>query len=193
MLSHPVQLEEAFSKLYMTAIADLAGLINGIQVNHTRDFEGGVQGRLSQRGVVRPQLIEKSLVEQEQQLVIRITLRDATYRWYTPLTGAVTGIIIDATGTHFVPALNGYIFEQDGPLIWGPDQLSDTQSNKTGAWLYAPSIQHAMTLPLIGERPVILRALPQTANSTIILNPTDSKRLESHEELLKKNRIAIVY
>ncbi len=71
--------------------------------------------------------------------------------------------------------------------------MSNIDMNRTGAWLYSPSIALAKAIPLMGDRPMVVKATTNTQGNEITINENDSRLLNENRTVLSKNRICVVY
>ena len=189
----PVALRLATEKLYIKTVGLLNEQKHGVNVKSHRGDNGYHESVLSSRGIVRPQKISQRIFESSGHTFLEMTMRDATYRYIYPLASEYTGLIIDARGLPYDPALYGFLFTNDGELVWGPGELKATQMNRSGAWIYAHSLEKAKEYPLIGARPLIIKALPATKNADIYISKSDYDKVREHEKILGDNRICIVF
>lgn len=90
-----------------------------------------------------------------------------------------TGIIIDVRGNRFVPSMTPELQQADGKLIYPStqDKKSLIASGKLLS-LFSRSIEHAMNHPIVGDKPLLLKAkVDNKEPSNVRLTAQNSARL----------------
>ena len=72
-------------------------------------------------------------------------------------SGGVTGIIIDGKGLGLRPAMSPRILNQDGSIVYGPNQYSRDYAASNGVVGYAKTIEQAKKDPRVQGNPMVIR------------------------------------
>jgi len=112
---------------------------------------------------------------------------------------AYTGLIIDAHGLGVNPSMSPKIFDEEGTEIYGTVEVSPDFVNTNGILGYANSIKHAIEEGLVGDHPLIIRALrldPHPIKGNLIVSESDGKLILTEnmiEGFLYNYRVAVVW
>jgi len=97
-------------------------------------------------------------------------------------TGAPTGLVIDARGSNFIPSMSPKLRRLRAGIIY-PGQRDQQQFAERGQLvsLFTRDVETATQHPLVGERPVVLKALRTWGDTRteIVLNSDASTQLEA--------------
>ena len=74
-----------------------------------------------------------------------------------PISGGVTGIIIDGKGLGLRPAMSPRIMNQSGSVVYGPGQYSRDYAASNGVVGYAKSLEQAKADPRVQGNPLVIR------------------------------------
>jgi hypothetical protein len=103
-----------------------------------------------------------------------------------------TGLVIDARGLSVTPALQPRILDEAGKVLYGAAYLSDDARKSKGVASYFQSLDSAKKSPVVGEKPLVIKAA-KVNGSDVILSADDIKKLaESNNAYLAEGRVAIV-
>ncbi len=107
-----------------------------------------------------------------------------------------SGLILDVRGHRFLPSMTPSLKQPDGSIIYPSLQDKDTlvSSGKLLA-LFSRSIEFAMNHPIVGDRPLLLKASADTtAPTNVKLSAQNSQRLVAlaRQEFFKTPKIIIV-
>ena len=114
-----------------------------------------------------------------------------------PVSGGVTGIIIDGSGLGLRPAMSPQVLNQSGSVLYGPGQYNRDYAAANGVVGYAKTIEQAKKDPRVQGNPLVLRGASAsgTASADVIISNTDAGKLASADRsanLLKDCRIMFV-
>ena len=109
---------------------------------------------------------------------------------------AGTGLIIDATGTNYVPALAPQLAAADGTVVYSRQNAAKGWVHKHGIAGFQNSLDAARSDPRIGPRPVIVRAVPDKSRPQwLILSAADAGKQDLIRQMptaLSQCRVVIV-
>jgi hypothetical protein len=110
---------------------------------------------------------------------------------------AYTGVLFDARGVDFNPALFPRIVNEDARVVYGPEFFIATYAAARGPVGYYSSISAAQTDDRVGYNPLRINAIrPAGKNNTdLVITNSDARRLHSslsNLKLLERCRVVIV-
>ena len=110
---------------------------------------------------------------------------------------AYTGMIVDARGLIFKPAMLLKLVDERNQEVYGPKYASRECAVRWGFCEYTDQIDSAKTFKRLGNNPIMVRGLriKTPGSSTIVISDTDVSKIRSnaaHLVFLKKCRVVIV-
>jgi hypothetical protein len=111
--------------------------------------------------------------------------------------GSYTGIVVDARGIQFSPAMAPVIVDEKTREVYGSAFVSREFAVQQGMAGYSRDMQAAGQEPRVSGNPLIIKGLGTVENSpsTIIISNADASKIKSaseHISFLKKCRVMIV-
>lgn len=112
---------------------------------------------------------------------------------------AYTGLIIDAHGLGVYPAMSPKIYDEEGIEIYGTVEVSPDFVNTNGILGYANTIKQAIEEGLVGDNPLIIRALrldSHPVKGNLIVSRNDGKLVLTENMIsgfLYDYKVAIVW
>jgi hypothetical protein len=108
-----------------------------------------------------------------------------------------TGVVVDARGTRFAPALVPRIVDENGDEVFGAAFASREFAVQRGMVGYTSDMGKAIKNPRVTDRPMTIKGLPTKGPGygDIIVSVSDANRLRgnfNHLVFLKKCRVMIV-
>jgi hypothetical protein len=108
-----------------------------------------------------------------------------------------TGMVVDARGTGFTPAMAPRIVDENGEEVFGPAFASREFAVQSGMVGYAFEMAKALKNPRVTDHPMTLKGLntKSLGNCDIVVSISDANRLRSNFNnlsFLKKCRVMIV-
>jgi hypothetical protein len=108
-----------------------------------------------------------------------------------------TGIVVDARGIQFSPAMAPVIVDEKTREVYGSAFVSREFAVQQGMAGYSRDMQTAGQNPRVSGNPLIIKGLGTVANrpSTIIISNADASKIKSaseHISLLKRCRVMII-
>jgi hypothetical protein len=110
-----------------------------------------------------------------------------------------TGLVVDARGTRFEPALAPRIVDENGDEVFGSAFASREFAVQRGMVGYASNMGKALKNPRVMDRPMTIKGLTTTSEGSshcnIIVSVSDANRLRgnfNHLAFLKKCRVMVV-
>ncbi len=110
-----------------------------------------------------------------------------------------TGLIIDAHGLDIRPTMSPKIFDEEGTEIYGTVEVCPEFVIEKGILGYANSIKEAIDEDIVGEHPLIVRALrldDDPINGNLIISEEDGKLIITENMIngfLYDYKVAIVW
>lgn len=103
-----------------------------------------------------------------------------------------TGLVIDARALKVVRALSPRLLDAEGKALYAASVLSEDAREKHAAASYYGSLDEATKSALVGEKPLVVKAV-RAEGSDLVLDPAEAKKLgEINTAFLAEGRVAIV-
>jgi hypothetical protein len=115
----------------------------------------------------------------------------------TPEIIEITGVVIDVSGSQFIPSLDPKIRKASGDILY-PTKKDATNIINTGQLvsLFATNVDFAMEHPMVGNSPVLLKARQtwKEHSTEIVLSDSDAQKMAFlvSQDLLKNTNVIIV-
>ncbi len=114
-----------------------------------------------------------------------------------PISGSITGLIIDARGVGARPAMSPKIVDQNGGVVYGPSSFTRDYAIKFGVAGYSKDIETAKSDPRVVGNPLIVRGIGvQGSNGTDIVvangDAATIRRAESSGKVLSSCKVMII-
>lgn len=160
-------------------------------------FFGNIIGTAHASNLAPKQSDIASKLEQLTQRVAELEKRIATNIPDVTQDIEITGVVIDVSGSQFIPSLDPKIRKASGDILY-PTQKNATNIINNGQLvsLFATNVDFAMEHPMVGASPLLLKAR-QTWKSNlteILLSGSDADRMAYlvEHELLENTNVIIV-
>ncbi|UCH96929.1 MAG: hypothetical protein JSV88_08785 [Candidatus Aminicenantes bacterium] len=109
-----------------------------------------------------------------------------------PPTQNYTGCLIDARGLALKPILAPSILNENKKKLYGIGVIPDVFTNGAIVDYLSGDIEKAKTYPKIGNHPLVVKAIKVVNDSDIMISKVDAMKLSLLDELLEKQKVAIL-
>jgi len=109
-----------------------------------------------------------------------------------------TGLIVDARELKVDPSKSPHLYDNTGREIYGTMDIDPDYVEKVGIVQYANTIYDAITQDLVGDNPIVVRAIRRGAHpykSDIVISADDGKwikRADQNSLFLEKLKVVFV-
>ena len=105
-----------------------------------------------------------------------------------------TGVVVDAKGLQLEPALAPRLLRETGEVAYGAAFVQHEALQQRGIAAYAPSLDAALRLERVGDKPLVLRALRLWGDNRVdlVLKDDDAARLATLGGALAEGRVVLV-
>lgn len=100
-----------------------------------------------------------------------------------PITGPVTGLLVDVRGLGFEPCMAPSLGAAEGPAVWNASMLSEEAVRRAAPVIYVTDPADPRAYARAGEHPLFLAATAATSSCAIELSPADAATLASTPDL----------
>ncbi len=191
----------------MDAFRNLLEQAKGVQISAgrtvgeamaTEEIRGRVEGVIRGFKVVNKRYYSDSGVEMDVEVPLSALMSalappaNTAIAVNTQGTQKYTGLVVDARALGVKPVLAPRLLDGAGKPVYGPEALSAEARKSTGVAAWFKSLEEARKSPLVGEKPLVVKA-SQLQGSDLVLAEDALKQLaEANASFLSDGRVAIV-